>query len=362
MQTCMLARVPLSAVLRGVGRLARDRPRARQRAAYCSAAAPFDGLLDAETASLPLRVAKVPDAGNGVLASRDIRYGERILVERPRLLYPAADRLHSVCYTCLKHLPASAPVTSAGHAFCGQPCAAAAEDSFLAVEAAADLEPLAEHCAGTGERFPLLAARLACEVIQHDAAGPAAKTQDAPDSWLRTLCFVSTPDVPKEWQDAWYVMAAGLMHVRPAGLTVNRMQWLLRERVGVQWFADVLSRMHLNVFKVTYPRPLSADGFVSLRDMGSADLADMLGGQSGTAAYRLASLFNHSCEPNVDVNFPQQDAEIVLTAARDIAEGEQLFVSYIDSTQAYEQRQKYLKWAYGFRCQCALCADEAAEQ
>ena len=50
--------------------------------------------------------------------------------------------------------------------------------------------------------------------------------------------------------------------------------------------------------------------------------------------------------------------ELFLTAATRIAAGEQLCISYIDSTLPGEQRQQQLHWAYGFRCTCERCREE----
>ena len=51
------------------------------------------------------------------------------------------------------------------------------------------------------------------------------------------------------------------------------------------------------------------------------------GGSVGSAVYLLASLFNHSCEPNVDVHFSRNDGVATFVAARDIDEGEPLCIS-----------------------------------
>jgi SET and MYND domain-containing protein len=69
--------------------------------------------------------------------------------------------------------------------------------------------------------------------------------------------------------------------------------------------------------------------------LGHAAAAAMLGqgSSSGSALYLLASMFNHSCEPNMHVSFPHNDSTAVFTAARDIAAGEQLFISYLDTDQ-----------------------------
>ncbi len=86
------------------------------------------------------------------------------------------------------------------------------------------------------------------------------------------------------------------------------------------------------------------------------------GGSSGSAAYLLASLFNHSCEPSLDLSYPFMDSTAVFTAARDIEPGDELTVSYLDVGLPYEARQQHLAWSYGFACACARCREEGAEQ
>lgn len=84
-------------------------------------------------------------------------------------------------------------------------------------------------------------------------------------------------------------------------------------------YSAVLARLHLNTFKV--------DGVMELDwDSGHAAAAAMLQADSstGSALYLLGSLFNHSCEPNVNVSFPGNDSRVMFTAARDITAGEQV--------------------------------------
>ena len=48
---------------------------------------------------------------------------------------------------------------------------------------------------------------------------------------------------------------------------------------------------------------------MSLADMASAAVAGQQESSLGTAVYLLASLFNHSCSPNVDVTFPDNNSK-----------------------------------------------------
>lgn len=48
---------------------------------------------------------------------------------------------------------------------------------------------------------------------------------------------------------------------------------------------------------------------MSLADMASAAVTGQQHSSLGTAVYLLASLFNHSCTPNLDVTFPANNSE-----------------------------------------------------
>lgn len=100
----------------------------------------------------------------------------------------------------------------------------------------------------------------------------------------------------------------------------------------------------------------------------------------GTALFLTSSFLNHSCIPNLDVSFssgdnpidiisPQSENSKAVTlhavANRDISNGEQLFLSYVDAeVEPYdklEERRRYLKAAYGFECRCRKCVEQEAK-
>jgi hypothetical protein len=106
-----------------------------------------------------------------------------LITRAPRVTHPPPPprRRCQVCYSCLSPLdPSGSPLLAklpagrAAAAFCSPACASAAEGSFFAFErgAARGLAVLEEHCLRRGERFPLLAARLAFALLQRRAGGP----------------------------------------------------------------------------------------------------------------------------------------------------------------------------------------------
>ena len=119
----------------------------------------------------------------------------------------------------------------------------------------------------------------------------------------------------------------------------------------------VLARLHLNAFRVDLPQALPQG-----RDW--AAIAAAMAGGSGTAAYALPSLLNHACDGaalNVDAAWRGGNADMTLAARRDIAAGEELRITYIDSAQPVEDRQRELHYNYGFRCSCDACTEELAD-
>lgn len=87
------------------------------------------------------------------------------------------------------------------------------------------------------------------------------------------------------------------------------------------------------------------------------DIQPKMEGMSGL--YAVASLFNHSCSPNVAVKSPSFSGhEQTFVATRDIKQGEELFVSYHDESDV-KSRRRYLHKSYYFWCKCPRCTKEA---
>lgn len=77
----------------------------------------------------------------------------------------------------------------------------------------------------------------------------------------------------------------------------------------------------------------------------------------------LFSLFNHSCEPNVDWRSSKDHRTIKMTTTKDVAKSEQLFVEYdsFEHKKPLQQRRERLsKWIDG-PCLCSRCAREDQE-
>lgn len=118
---------------------------------------------------------------------------------------------------------------------------------------------------------------------------------------------------------------------------------------------------------VTTPSPHPRVDTVNLMGLGlraaaAAHLSGSSGRVQGSALFGLASMLNHSCEPCLDVQWPRNSAAIAFRAARDVAAGEQLTISYIPPEQPVAQRQQALHQGYGFWCRCSKCVEELGDR
>jgi hypothetical protein len=79
----------------------------------------------------------------------------------------------------------------------------------------------------------------------------------------------------------------------------------------------------------------------------------------GSAISPLYSMFNHSCDPNVDWRHDEHSSTVMLFATKDIAEGEEMCISYIKVAEmGREERQKALMPWLGMECGCEKCVRE----
>ncbi|QRV99804.1 SET domain protein [Ceratobasidium sp. AG-Ba] len=76
----------------------------------------------------------------------------------------------------------------------------------------------------------------------------------------------------------------------------------------------------------------------------------------------LCRSFNHSCKPNAAAMFEHVRGGIrmVVKLLEDVANGEEIFISYIDPAAPYSKRRDALAHVYGFSCQCSRCTFDAS--
>ncbi|KAI0139999.1 SET domain-containing protein [Hypoxylon sp. NC0597] len=75
----------------------------------------------------------------------------------------------------------------------------------------------------------------------------------------------------------------------------------------------------------------------------------------GAGVFTDFSRINHSCFPNADWSSDGETELMMVRATRDIAEGEEITITYINELAPLSQRKEHLWRVYGFTCNCAAC-------
>ena len=145
----------------------------------------------------------------------------------------------------------------------------------------------------------------------------------------------------------------------------------------VETFASVVGMFELNNLEIAVASPvedyfLAVDALDDARDTNAAatkrvtnPLLDALDAAydapcEGTGFFALQSCLNSDCDPNVAPRKEDtdDDGRCVLVATRDVREGEELTMCYVDESADVAARRAELR-DYGFECACARCAREA---
>ncbi|KAG0136466.1 hypothetical protein HOY82DRAFT_69664 [Tuber indicum] len=84
---------------------------------------------------------------------------------------------------------------------------------------------------------------------------------------------------------------------------------------------------------------------------------------STSAVFEAMSRINHSCIPNVELEWSEERGLMGLFSTRDLAAGDEAFRSYFEDRVGHrlvQVRQEYLAGGWAFECGCRRCVNEAA--
>ncbi|PGG95507.1 hypothetical protein AJ79_10018 [Helicocarpus griseus UAMH5409] len=73
------------------------------------------------------------------------------------------------------------------------------------------------------------------------------------------------------------------------------------------------------------------------------------------AIFPRAARINHSCKPNSQNTWNSNLERLTIQNFKDIEEGEEITIAYVDGTELFDTRQQCFEEAFGFRCDCEVC-------
>ncbi|CAM8897351.1 unnamed protein product [Rhodiola kirilowii] len=271
----------------------------------------------------PIQVLLTESAGRGVFATRRIGAGELIHTAKPFVTHPTSSAIDSVCYFCLRK------IGSKGGSFCSESCREQAR-GFCEIEREAKWWEFDEYCRTNGLKYPYLAKRLACMVI----AGVAS-----PDS----LNILQPANLSQHMITEMDKECSLLRNALMTNVTKEQISFLNDE-----WYVNVLARIRINAFRIELAVGSYEDFLASAAASVEAEAA------VGNAVYIVPSFYNHDCDPNTHIVWID-NADAKLKSLRDIDQGEELRICYIDASMDHEARQRLLSGGFGFQCQCPQC-------
>lgn len=270
----------------------------------------------------------------GVLATRDIKKGECILIDRTAtgaVSRPPSTPHCETCYDAPLTTPTTAPCCAA--LFCSPACldlalathhrALCRQDfSWLLLPAA----PLDENAS---PMRPLLLLRFLALCV---AAGPSAHPLDHP------LIARLTPLANRGHLDVFTLRESVTTPL------------LILEQLGIDVFGD--ARFSTQTLHALWTR-------LANNKAGSADPG--LGFVDEITPF--LPLFNHSCDPGVEYKREEGTTTVRFFALRDVREGEEVFDSYQDVEDEPREERVRRMWPWFERaCLCPRCEREAAAE
>ncbi|KAI9020893.1 hypothetical protein CLU79DRAFT_754273 [Phycomyces nitens] len=312
----------------------------------------IDPTLDIASIS-PNIVAKMVDriTGKGLFAARDIAKDEIIFQELPFAYFPSWEgfsmaRQGNACGMCVKPLlRASVLSIHCSHcnlAYCSKACRTHAWETFHPLECThlnPAIRPFLNFCEKESWSAPMAVSRMYAHLILANQRGEL--------------------DTVLAHYDAFAT-------VNQAERQAKETEWIFMEHPTRELWATARSLLAkaynppAKKCKITKPLPedlakkLFEDEDTFLNYLGKFNINNQSGGM-----YMVQSHINHSCSPNVCIEFPgQTQYKLAVRAVRDLRKGEQLFETYVNPRWNKETRVNYLNKSYMFQCKCPRCESD----
>lgn len=303
-------------------------------------------------------VAYTKEQGRFIVAKRDMKPGEIILIEKPFASVLLFEHNLNHCHHCFKRTLAPIPSTySYLVMFCSETCKTLAE-VYHKYEWSA-LEAIVKSGVG---KFGYLALRTVTKCGPEFLRKFCAKVEEGPlkpDSEQKyeskdynTIYNLVTHANDRSGQDLFRrsVMATFLLRC----LDQSGFFDTLAQDTDVKEFREFVAGLllsHLQAF------PCNAHEISELELMKS-DIAASLPLEIGAGIYSTLSLFNHSCDPVANRNF-YGDTCVVRTILP-VKKGDEISDNYgaVYAVHSLPERQGKLMPQYYFRCACRACVGD----
>lgn len=370
------------------------------------------GSLDASVVSWR----KVEGKGRALFAQRTLKPGDVVLDADPLVACADAASAETTCQACFRALPAQPVVClDCGERYCSEACRQHAT-AFGHALLCGGMREMDAYCSEQQLNTPRVAAHVLARAFCGHPSLPYESLWEAINE-LQTVSVKPDEDaMPLAWKQGFALTKGVLMRKISAGG-----DYFFSEVFNLRAYVRLMGTLRVNSFSITCPltpghvgashaspqpatdgsnAPLAkpSAAVAAVHDVGApesaaADAAACASGGScspdaggdggscgsggcgsgaddaaylalapkgGTALYRSPSFANHDCDPNMDVVIGPFGA-MQLRARRHVQSGEELTITYLDSSMAVNVRRGKLLHGYGFECRCATCNAQMKE-
>ncbi|ORY51379.1 SET domain-containing protein [Rhizoclosmatium globosum] len=290
-------------------------------------------LLTYSSKAAVLKPSLLPYGGNGLIATRKIAKDELIFKELPIVSVLKRQPQHSHGRHCLECWTPSSSITGKS-SFCESHQSTLLNKSITRLntqpgfpELRALQQKRLDESNGKEGAFPILITNLIGLSLSD-----LLTTGSMNSSMNLVNALVKGKDMPPEGIPAQWKQ--DYEEIKDVVLTGKG----LSDLFSLKWYSDQMTRLNLNAMQSFY---------------GEKEEERVV----GTSLYLFASMLNHSCVPNVKVDW--EDSNIIHAIAnKDIAAGEELTITYNSEAakMGTDERWEYFRYNYGFICTCPLCS------
>jgi len=276
-----------------------------------------------ECKSLPYKICSSSELGNYLVASRSIKAGEVVFTDSPLVVGPSAITL-PVCLACYVPVDGSYKCPKSGWPLCGPTCAKKVENSPEVV--------IPSQC---DAKFEIEDFNEPCYLYECVTILRALVLQKAAPNKFKTLMAMQSHIEERRGTAIWE-------------RTKERVIDVMKKTLGIMVFEALCPEYDFSDETIQTIQGIMDTNKKEIR-LSYADIE---------ALYPVACLIEHSCQPNVKLNYSKH-FQLSIIAGRDIEEGEHLSIMYTHALWGTIARRDHLNITKKFWCCCNRCSDNS---
>ncbi|KAI9225405.1 MAG: MAS20 protein import receptor-domain-containing protein [Piptocephalis tieghemiana] len=301
-----------------------------------------------------------------LVASKAYKAGETLYTEKPVVsaLEPSLEGKH-YCHHCLTHTVTTLPCPTCSEiVYCSKSCQETADSTYHASMCSGSTSPVSgklgvkEMVKEGNLKVPSMIAKLFTTAVAEEQKRIAAELpSEEYGVWehLERLRYLELTPGPEEAKERDNIIS--LLSTKVPGMEefVNEERYLtLKGRILYNFYA-----IHAPIS----PEEGTPESKEQPREGTSTQVKGTRTQRIGAGLYKFTSYAIHSCDPNAKVIFPIDSGNtLTLQAEKDIAEGDEVRVSFVPVQEKKSDRAVTLAKYWRIECACPRCQKEEEEK